>query len=93
MEEGIKASDLLLEDRDAQVNAIGWMLKWSRYEDAEERAAKVLKDHPDDVEALLLQGSAAARLNRSAKRICGSRTRRGGAEKPRTPHAWACASA
>ena len=62
MEEAIKAADLMPDDHAAQVNAISWMLKWSRYEDAAERSTALLQKDPNDVEVLLLNGSARARL-------------------------------
>jgi putative PEP-CTERM system TPR-repeat lipoprotein len=58
----IRAADLLPDDRDAQLQAGGFLLAARRFEDARSRAEKVLQKEPRNINALILVGYASAGL-------------------------------
>jgi tetratricopeptide (TPR) repeat protein len=58
----IRAADALPADRQAQLKATQVLLLAGRFEDAKARAAALLAQNPNDVDALLLQASAMASL-------------------------------
>jgi tetratricopeptide (TPR) repeat protein len=60
--EAIRAADLLPDDQDAQATAASMMLTRGRFVDATDRASAVLDRNPEHVKALVVFGSAKARL-------------------------------
>jgi len=60
--DSVRASDLLPDVVAVQLSAASAMLAQSRFQDVSARMAGLLKKHPDNAEALVHQGNAAARL-------------------------------
>jgi putative PEP-CTERM system TPR-repeat lipoprotein len=60
--EYVRAADLLPGNRDAQVQAITYLLVAGRFEDAKTRAEKLLERNPKDISAQVLLGNALAGL-------------------------------
>ena len=58
----VQAADLLPDDVDVQLVAGRRLLGQSRFVDAVDRLSPFLRDHPDNVAALLILGNAKARL-------------------------------
>ena len=61
--QAVQAAELLPRDVDAQLFAGALTLGMSRYVDAADRMTAFLREHPDDVRALITLGNARARLN------------------------------
>jgi tetratricopeptide (TPR) repeat protein len=62
LREYVNAADLLPADVDVQLKAASLLLLAGDHEGCRKRAEQVLKEHPDNVDALLLAGSSAAGL-------------------------------
>jgi putative PEP-CTERM system TPR-repeat lipoprotein len=58
----IRAADLLPDDPGAQLKAAAYLLLAGQYEDAKDRAERVLAKHPDSTEAQVTLGNALAGL-------------------------------
>jgi tetratricopeptide (TPR) repeat protein len=63
--EAARAADLLPNDLDVRLTAASLMLGVRRYEDAAMAASSVLRERPEDPQALVVLGNATARLQTS----------------------------
>jgi tetratricopeptide (TPR) repeat protein len=63
--QAVQAAALLPGDLDAQLFAAGLLLWQSRFVEGADQMSVVLRDHPDNVTALLIFGNAKARLSSS----------------------------
>jgi predicted Zn-dependent protease len=73
--EAIRAADLLPRDRNVQLLAATRALTLLRFADAAARSSALLRDDPDNVQALLVLGNATAKLSDSISAVDFLRTR------------------